>query len=251
MLVERSLQPIERKPSKEFRGTIEKFWLFPRRGGGDGWFLESPPDGNFVLVFVLGETGCRLLYVGPFTELRYLPLQDRYDYLCVRFSPGIMPRVADIAARDLVDTWAVLPKVLGKDVDELGERLIEASGLSAKQRVVEDFFRESHLESVIPDGLYFRSVQLVQALGGRIRVDGLANTLSVSARTLERMFREQAGVTPKQFIRLVRFQNILEQLHNGVFTTTLADVAQEWGYVDQSHFINDFRKLAKRPPGRV
>jgi AraC-like DNA-binding protein len=242
---------IEQRPGKEFSGLIEKFWLLPRKGVKGQWLLDTPPDGNFDLVFVLAESRCNVLYVGPFTERQRIPMANHCEYFCVWFRPGIMPRVADVTAGDLVNTWAVLPKVLGTDVDELGERLSAVRGLDAKRRFIENFFHKAGLTSVMPSGTYRRAVELVESTGGKIRVDGLSETLGVTTRTLERLFREHAGVSPKRFIRLVRFQRVLSQLRSSETHINLADLACEWGYADQSHFIRDFKSLMQTTPGEI
>jgi transcriptional regulator GlxA family with amidase domain len=141
--------------------------------------------------------------------------------------------------------------VLGTDVDELGERLSACQGLDAKKRFMVEFFRKAGLASVMPDQSYCRATELVRASGGRIRVEELAKTLTITTRTLERMFREHAGISPKKFIRLVRFQNILSQLRSGADSMNLAAFACEWGYADQSHFIRDFKSLMHAPPGAI
>lgn len=245
------LHTIERRPGGEFSGIIEKFWLLPRNGGDRRWLFESPPDGNFDLVFVLSEKCCKVLYVGPFTRVQRIPMLDRCEYFCVLFRPGIMPRVGDVAAAELVNTWAELPKVLGVSIDELGERLSNARDVDAKKSLMENFFRKAGLEAVMPAGLYVRAVEFIESSGGRIRVDKLSEILGVTTRTLERMFREQAGVPPKQFIRLVRFQNVLSRLRSRTSFTNLADLASEWGYADQSHFIRDFKTLSQRLPSAL
>jgi AraC-like DNA-binding protein len=245
------LHRIEQKPREEFSRLIEKFWLMPRKGGKGQWYLEAPPDGNFDLVFILAESRCKVLYVGPFTKPKHIPMFNDCDYFCVWFRPGIMPRVADVAPGDLVDCWADLPKVLGVGIDELGERLSLARDLNSKIRIMEDFFNQRGLTSVAPKGLYRGAAELVESSHGKIRVDGLADTLGTTTRTLERMFREHAGMSPKKFIRLVRFQNILSQLRSGSAKLNLADLACEWGYTDQSHFIRDFKSLMQTSPGAI
>ncbi len=245
------LQRIEQKPREEFRGLIEKFWLLPRRGIAGQWLLDAPPDGNFDLVFILAGSRCKVLYVGPFTKPKNIPMFNNCDYFCVWFRPGLMPRVADVAPGDLVDGWADLPKVLGTDIDELGEQLSRANGLDAKRRFMEYFFRKAGLASVAQEGIYRGAAELVESSRGMIRVEELADALGTTTRTLERMFREHAGMPPKKFIRLVRFQNVLSQLRAGGAKTNLADLACEWGYADQSHFIRDFKSLMQTPPGSI
>ncbi len=243
--------PIEQLPGEEFRGVIEKFWLFPRTGGDGRWLLDAPPDGNFNLVFALSGSGCRAVFVGPFTERRNVPMFERCDYFCVLFRPGIMPRLADVAAGDLVDTWTEVTKVLGANPDELGEGLTRAGDPGAMRTVAEDFFRRAGLASALPNETYRRAAGAVTNARGRIRVDGLAERLGVTARTLERMFREHAGLSPKKFIRLVRFQDVLSRLRTGNSFRTLADLACECEYADQSHLIRDFRSLMRLSPGEL
>jgi AraC-like DNA-binding protein len=242
---------IVQKPSSEFSDVIEKFWLMPRKGRPGWWELEAPPDGSFDLVFVLSESRCKIIYVGPFTRLQRLPMASSCDYFCVWFRPGIMPRLADVSAGELIDTWADLPVVLGASADELGEKLAAARGMDGKRKLIEDFFRRANLASAVPDGPYRRAARLIEASRGRIRVQALAGELGMTTRTLERMFREHAGLSPKKFTRLVRFNQILSRLRSGADRSTLVDLAYDWGYTDQSHFIRDFKSLMQTPPGRI
>ncbi len=207
------------------------------------------PDGSFALLFVLSGSRCRVLYIGPFTELRRVPLPAHLEYFCVQFRPGKMSRIIDAAAADLVNSWVELPNVLGTTVDALCERLHAARGIDAKRLVAETFFRKADVESYQPKSAFIRCAEAVDASGGIIRVDELANQAGVTARTLERMFREQTGMPPKTFIRMVRFQKAFTKLRNSGPSFNLAALACDCGYTDQSHFIRDFKELAQRLPG--
>src|SRR5690606_28493065 len=57
------------------------------------------------------------------------------------------------------------------------------------------------------------------------------------------LFKRRVGVTPKAFARLMRFWNALSRLEQGRYDS-LAAVAMDCGYYDQSHFINDFQDFA-------
>ncbi len=245
------LHRIEQQSPERFGGLIEKVWMAPRRPGSGSWTFEILPDGNFDLLFVLSDNGCRIIYTGPFTKLSRVPLLDRYEYFCVRFRPGRMPRVADVSAADLVDSWVMLPKMFGVSADELGEALFTARGLGAKGRTVESFFRKVRVESSLPEGPFLRSASVVDEAHGAIRVDELAHQAGVSTRTLERMFREHIGMSPKTFIRNVRFQHALAKLNSPGSVTSLADLACDCCYFDQSHFIKDFKTLAQRLPSAI
>ncbi len=237
------------KPGKEFNGLIETFWFMPLKGG-DGWRMhEILPDGSFAFLFVVSGSGCRILYIGPFTELRRVPMLDRVEYLCVQFRPGRMLRVADIAAADLVNSWIFLPHLLGMSADEIGERLYTAPTIGAKQQLIEALFRKTEVEKLLPKGSFLQCARAVDEAGGAVRVDEIADQAGVSPRTLERLFLEHVGISPKTFARMVRFQNVVSRLRcRRPSFSSFADLAADCGFADQAHFIKDFKALSQKLP---
>lgn len=74
----------------------------------------------------------------------------------------------------------------------------------------------------------------------------LAEAAGVSLRTFERRFLEKFRMTPQQYIRRLRIRAACRQL---VFSSkTLAEVALETGFADQSHFSHEFRRQMGRAP---
>jgi len=241
---------IECKPAKEFGGLIEKFWSAPRSEASEPRTFEIMPDGNFDLVFAMNEFRCRLLFLGPYTKDTYVPLFNAYEYFCVRFRPGLMPRIADLKPAELIDNMIDLPKILGIHVDSLGERLHLSPDLDAKQALIEDLFRKVGPEAIVRENLSSRCAELVESCRGRIQVHELAGLVGTSIRTLERIFLAEVGLSPKQFIRLVRFQTAIGKVRNRNYRS-LAELACDCGYADQSHFIKEFKQLTGRSPSRV
>jgi transcriptional regulator GlxA family with amidase domain len=89
----------------------------------------------------------------------------------------------------------------------------------------------------------------LEASRGRGRVEPLMDQTGWSRRHVTAHFRRQLGVAPKAYTRLLRFDHaraLLGRLSPG---RTLADVAMEAGYYDQSHLTRDFIALAGVTPG--
>jgi AraC-like DNA-binding protein len=63
----------------------------------------------------------------------------------------------------------------------------------------------------------------------------------LSARQVERRFREAVGVSPKTLARIVRFQEVLRRTPG---ESASAEVALDSGYYDQAHLLRDFRDFA-------
>jgi AraC-like DNA-binding protein len=83
---------------------------------------------------------------------------------------------------------------------------------------------------------------------GQLTIAQLAQRSHLSTRQLQRQFRDATGVSPKFLARAIRFEEIRKRL---MFDpdASLTDLAHEFGYVDQAHFIRDFREFTRRTPG--
>lgn len=71
--------------------------------------------------------------------------------------------------------------------------------------------------------------------------------LDAPMRQLDRLFKANLGFTPKTLARVVRFQAALSRLKRDP-GCTLAEVAAECGYYDQSHFVREHKALAGVSP---
>ncbi len=70
-----------------------------------------------------------------------------------------------------------------------------------------------------------------------------------SRRHVTERFRHQLGLPPKAYARLLRFEHATTLLASPDPRNTLADVAVDAGYYDQSHLTRDFVALAGMTPG--
>jgi AraC-like DNA-binding protein len=68
----------------------------------------------------------------------------------------------------------------------------------------------------------------------------------VQLRTLQRRFLRQVGVSPKRLARIVRFHHVCLAWRRD--PASLARVAADCGYCDESHLVRDFRAFVGEPP---
>jgi transcriptional regulator GlxA family with amidase domain len=79
-----------------------------------------------------------------------------------------------------------------------------------------------------------------------VDVGMLAQRVSISARQVERLFREHLGTSPKLFylrLRVARAQMLLRQTLNPI-----REVAMECGFASTSHFSNAYKRVFGRAP---
>lgn len=82
--------------------------------------------------------------------------------------------------------------------------------------------------------------------GGPLSNLDLARACGVSLRAFERQFQASYRTTPQQYVRQLRVRMSCHALVNT--RKTLAEVALEFGFADQSHFTREFRRLMGETP---
>jgi AraC-like DNA-binding protein len=95
--------------------------------------------------------------------------------------------------------------------------------------------------------------RLVTASAGRLRVDEIAHRVGWSGRHLGARFRAETGLSPKQAVRVARFdraRRVLGARAARGAALDLAGLAADGGYYDQAHLTREWRALSGLPPSR-
>jgi len=88
-------------------------------------------------------------------------------------------------------------------------------------------------------------IAFIEKTKGRARTLALAKSLCCTEKTFGRKFRAVVGTTPKQYIRIARFNEVIRSFSGD---GSLTDKAYENGYFDQAHFIKDFKAMSGYTP---
>lgn len=95
-------------------------------------------------------------------------------------------------------------------------------------------------------GMLLDGVDLLLQSSGRTPLKDVAAHMTVSPRTMERIFRRGIGLTPKETADVIRYQTLwqrsLTQPH-----FDLMDQVEALGFCDQAHLLNTFRKFHGLP----
>ena len=134
--------------------------------------------------------------------------------------------------------------------EHLGEQLLNARSDHERVARLGSFLRARVDGAGVEDFLVTESLALIRADIHSIRVPHLLKRLRVSERQLERRFLRAIGVSPHQYIRILRFREALQSLKAKHFER-LSDVAYDFNYVDQSHFIKDIKAFSGHTPKRL
>jgi AraC-like DNA-binding protein len=82
---------------------------------------------------------------------------------------------------------------------------------------------------------------------GPLHVDALARECNISYRTLNRYFHQYMGITPKFYLKVLRFNRMCKYLQYAEKINWM-DMVHLCGYYDQAHFIHEFHGIMKMCP---
>lgn len=85
-----------------------------------------------------------------------------------------------------------------------------------------------------------------QNLGESLTVEQIAGHLGYSTQYFTRMFKKAVGTSPHQYLMNVRINKARTLLADGKYS--IAEVAQQSGFYDQSHFAHSFRRIMQQTP---
>jgi AraC-like DNA-binding protein len=115
-------------------------------------------------------------------------------------------------------------------------------------------YAEALLQSVMPerDPLAEQAAALVARITedpGLRRVDQLSASSGMTPRSLQRLFADYVGVSPKWVMRRARLHEAAERADSGE-PVDWAALASDLGYADQAHLTRDFTVTIGVPPTR-
>jgi AraC-like DNA-binding protein len=243
----------EYRPALHLRPFVECIWSLAGK-------IASPvaeperilPDGCMELVIHRGEPfrrdgirQPRSFVVGQMMTPAFVTMTGTIDVIAVRFQPGGAHPFFNVALRELSNRFVTPDLTWGTLGREIEARVLDARSIAGSIRAIENMLQQK-LSSW--DGGSSRVSGLTQMQiesGGRLSVRDLANAAGVGERQLEREFNDFVGLTPKSFVRILRFQRVFRAFERDA---RWVDVAFECGYYDQAHLISDFRSFAASSP---
>jgi AraC-like DNA-binding protein len=229
-------------PSPDLAPYIEHYWTIE-------WDLPEPvlretlpyPSAHIVLEPGVAQLG------GVHTRRFSRVLAGKSRVLGAKFRPGGLRPFLTRPVADLTDKVFELPTIFGEDARNLDQRALAHADHDAAIAVLEDFLRALQPRVDNNFALAVRIAERIASDRQLRRVEQLVTEFHLGARTLQRLFNEYVGVSPKWMIGRYRLQEAAERMATAS-DPDWAQTALDLGYTDQAHFIRDFKKLIGRAP---
>jgi len=149
---------------------------------------------------------------------------------------------------NLSDRIIALADALGDGALALRERLLNTPSLEARFKCVERWLLARLKPRTIVHPAVRWAVDRLAATGGRISIEELATQTGFTRKHLGNLFQQQVGLSPKSLARIHRFRGALALLDGSAGQVPWAELAEQCGFYDQSHLINEFRRFTGFSP---
>jgi len=245
-------------PHVAIQDSVKRFWILEKEYTPDDDVEVVIPDPCVELIFNFGTA---------YSEIGRLAVRQLPNICLV----GVLSRPLKLRATGTVKIAAVrffawgalslfkntvgLNSTAEADLDPLWRQLVErvaanirSGGYEKAVEEIEDFLIGMRLNALFGPEQVKAAARLLYRSKGQFRVAELADYCNLSVRQLQRQFDETTGVSPKTLGRIIRFEAIRNRLMCDP-NSNLTDLAYEFGYTDQAHFIKDFKTFTDRTPG--
>ena len=233
-----------RRPSSDLAPWIAHYWMIHwDLRGCEPHMAESVPHPNIHLIFENGTSVVAGVQTHKFSRL----LQGEARVFGVKFRPGGFRPFYRGSVSDLADRVIPAGRVFGKDLKALEEIALSSCKENEKIQAADAFFHARKPQADPMIGLAGQLVDCILQNPGIKTVDDLVRSAGMGKRSLQRLFSEYVGVSPKWVIRRYRLHELIEKF-NSDHGLDWSQLALDLGYFDQAHLINDFKSIVGHAP---
>lgn len=248
------MQHQEFEPPEELRDTIKCFWYNKRESGDLESSFEVLPDGYAEIIFHFGST-CSIsnngdlqplpspFIMGLLNQPVVLSTKNCFEIIAVRCFPWTVFDLLGLPSGQQGVCIFEHPIAL---LQSILSNLIEMGRIDEALAQVKQFFLDARSKIAV-DSMLFKAGVAMREANGSIPVSQVAASAHATVRTLERKFKLSSGYTVKDVSAVMRFEQVRNQLWLYP-DSSIAGLAHEFGYTDQSHLSREFKRYSGTTP---
>ncbi|MBM9549234.1 AraC family transcriptional regulator [Leptospira sp. 201903074] len=223
---------------------IEHYWTVSwDLTGKEPYLAETLPYPSVHIVFEKGNSKIFGVTKGRFSTL----LAGKGSVFGIKFRPGGFYPFFQKNISILTDKTIPITEITKIDILPLENEIFQKKDEESRIKIIETWLGNFLPE---PDP----KIPLINTMIDKIKedrsiqtVDQISKLFSINLRSLQRLFREYVGVSPKWVIQRFRIQEVAERIEKEK-SIHYAEMALELGYYDQAHFIKDFKNTIGLSP---
>ncbi|RYE24131.1 MAG: AraC family transcriptional regulator [Sphingobacteriales bacterium] len=247
-------------PPKHLQKYVRFFWVFEmKHTNAEPYIYRSMADGCTEIIFHYkgefieldtpgnGRQGYSLIH-GQSQQYRRFITNDDFGIFGAYLYPYASPALFNMPAHALTNEMPDLQTLLGAEGVILEEQIMLAKTNQQRAVILSTYIEKWLLKNNVRHMPIHRSVLEVIQKKGMVNIPKLASDYCLSERQFQRKFKELSGFSPKVYSRINRFQHVMAGYGN--LQQSLTHLAYDFGYYDQSHFIQDFKQFSGYTPAQ-
>lgn len=174
--------------------------------------------------------------------------QVENDFLSVQvvFQPGALHRWLGIPAAQLTNQLIDAEEILGNTISDINEQLYHARNYTSMIAVVENFLL-TEFKKIKKDNHPINTVCSLMLSEEERPLDWFVQQAYLSHRQFDRKFYDSTGVSPKDFLKIIRFDKAF-RMKNRFPQKDWLTIALHCGYYDYHHLSKAYKLFTGYTP---
>jgi len=203
-------------------------------------------DNQFILLDAAQSINSYL--TGFYRNPHKLCVNGSFDEICLPFTPLGYYHFFRFPLKEYILEEDVLSEAFGSSSLYFFESVFDEPHIQKRGSLIEKYLYKKLID--FDDPFLKTALCQLQESKGNLSLKDLTATLNCSEKKLQRVFKQQLDVMPKDYVQILKFREALHFLGSDNINT-LTEVAYEAGYYDQSHFIRNINRFTGKKPGEL
>lgn len=200
------------------------------------------PDGCIDILFECHHKQPCVRVFGSTLHIQHVPIHQHIRYFGVRLLPGFIPTFLQPVAAKLINQSLDLNSFIHPHL---------LQQISCEQQLEKQIERFTQLfQQQFSFNFSFITEYLLTTImkqNGLIKIQQLEKQTGYCCRHIQRLFKQDVGMSIKSFANIIRFQTAIRHLST-LQQHKLADLSYRLGFNDQPHFYKTFQKYCAMSP---
>ncbi len=248
-------------PSPALASVIDRIWVSETEGNADEltpvqtclplgmieWIIQIKGgpiigcnDGNIIRY----PTN---YFIGLMTTFASWQMYGQSKVIGIRMKPEGAIRLLGQPLAELSGCSVDAENFIHKKELSILDRLMEMENTTSQIGLLEAFMHH-HLMAKTGKDNYFTDVFAnLRLINSSFSSKEIANQFFLSERQMQRLYKDQLGVSPKTYERILRFSRAVEKIRKKE-KPNWSSLAYQLGYSDQAHLIREFKSYSGMTP---
>jgi len=220
------------------------------------------PDGNVqIIINLTDEPRCiydsqtlaksseykKLWISGIREQFINIPSGNGAEMFIIEFKKGMAYPFLGAPLTEITGRVVEGELILNSVFSELRERLLEQDSPAAMFRLAEAMLMKQFQSKLEINSFVGFAVNSILANPAGTIIKSIADKAGYSSKHLINIFSNHTGISPKSFLRIMRFQKAIQDIENTGSISWVA-LAHDCCYYDQAHLIANFKEFSGFTP---